>query len=210
MSLLDAMVKECPSALGRLHALWTLDLLGVLDSAAILSGSGRSRAEGSRASHSPGRNPARRASRRLLAKLLALADDPDPMVRFQLAFSLGEANADPRRSRPWPRSPSRMRAASGLDRGLELGRRAFARLFGCAWPATGFLHGPCRPGWLDRARVPGGLGARRRPSRESARTASDRQQSGTGPVMRAVLALARGGSERADRFASCAKARHPT
>ena len=32
----------------------------------------------------------------LLDKTLALADDPDPMVRFQLAFSLGEVKNDPR------------------------------------------------------------------------------------------------------------------
>ncbi len=37
-SLLEAMVQERPSALGRLHALWTLELLGSLDTRAILAG----------------------------------------------------------------------------------------------------------------------------------------------------------------------------
>ena len=32
---------------------------------------------------------------RLFFAALALADDPDPMVRFQLAFSLGEVKNDP-------------------------------------------------------------------------------------------------------------------
>jgi len=31
-----------------------------------------------------------------LTRLLVLAGDPDPMVRFQLAFSLGTAKDDPR------------------------------------------------------------------------------------------------------------------
>jgi putative heme-binding domain-containing protein len=32
----------------------------------------------------------------LLGKLLPMADDPDPLVRFQVALSLGEAHSDPR------------------------------------------------------------------------------------------------------------------
>jgi putative heme-binding domain-containing protein len=93
--LLVAMVKERPSALGRLHALWALDLLGVLDPSTILLGledpEPRVREQAVRLAE--GRL---RGEPILLAKLLSMTDDPDPMVRFQLAFSLGEGGADPR------------------------------------------------------------------------------------------------------------------
>ncbi len=56
---LRTMVKDRPTALGRLHALWTLQLLAALDPAAISLRSAGSGAEGSRTSHSPGRSPAR-------------------------------------------------------------------------------------------------------------------------------------------------------
>ena len=60
---LRTMVKARPTALGRLHALWTLQLLAGLDTESISLRPGGSGAEGSRTSHSLGRGPARHASR---------------------------------------------------------------------------------------------------------------------------------------------------
>jgi putative membrane-bound dehydrogenase-like protein len=92
---LRTMVKDRPTALGRLHALWTLQLLTALDSESIEDGLDDSEPRVREqaillAEARLAREPA------LLAKLLPLAGDKDPMVRLQLAFSLGEANADPR------------------------------------------------------------------------------------------------------------------
>ena len=80
------------SAPGRAHALWTLDGLNALDDGLIL-----------RSLHDsePGvREQALRladgrltASAALRSAVAALADDPSPRVRFQLAFTLGEADA---------------------------------------------------------------------------------------------------------------------
>ncbi len=80
-----AMVKQRPNALGRLHALWTLELLSSLDAASIELGladpeprvrEAAIRLAEARLEHEPA----------LLVQALALAGDPDPMVRFQLAF----------------------------------------------------------------------------------------------------------------------------
>ena len=92
---LQAMVATRPSALGRLHALWTLELLSSLDAGSIELGLAdpepRVREAAIRLAEARlEREPA------LLDKTLALAGDPDPMVRFQLAFSLGEVKNDPR------------------------------------------------------------------------------------------------------------------
>ena len=96
VAALVAMVQKRPDALGRLHALWTLDLLSSLDARALELGL---------TDQEPRVREAviRLAEARLdgepalLEKTLALADDPDSMVRFQVAFSLGEVKKnDPR------------------------------------------------------------------------------------------------------------------
>ena len=93
--LLQAMIRERPNPLGRLHAIWTLDLLSSLDIDSVVFGladpeprvrEATIRLAEDRFAHEP----------RLLDKSLALADDPDPMVRFQLAFSLGGLKNDAR------------------------------------------------------------------------------------------------------------------
>ena len=61
-----------------------------------LAGSGRIRSRGFASKPFAWPKPGSAASRRFLTRLLPMTGDPDPMVRFQLAFSLGEANADPR------------------------------------------------------------------------------------------------------------------
>ena len=88
--LLVKLVEARPAPLARAHALWTLDALDALDSGPILA-----------AMRDPDSNvreqAARLAKRRLgdhpdlEAELVRLADDPDAMVRLQVALSLGEA-----------------------------------------------------------------------------------------------------------------------
>jgi putative heme-binding domain-containing protein len=91
--VLKVMVSERPSALGRLHSLWTLELLSSLDAASIKLGLDDSEP---RVREAVIRLAERRLGREaaLFERALTLANDPDPMVRFQLAFSLGEANRD--------------------------------------------------------------------------------------------------------------------
>jgi putative membrane-bound dehydrogenase-like protein len=91
--LLKALAGRRPSALGRMHALCTLEVLGGLGSEELIGGL-----------HDPEpgvREQSARLSEGLVSDqpavveaLVTLVDDPDTMVRFQTAFSLG-AVADP-------------------------------------------------------------------------------------------------------------------
>jgi len=94
-SVTEALVKlasESLSPQGRAHALWTLSGLRALDTTLI---------EHALKDSEPGvREQALRlaedrlaASTSLRSAVVALADDPSPKVRFQLAFTMGEANA---------------------------------------------------------------------------------------------------------------------
>jgi len=93
LARLAAMATEGP-ALGRLHALWTLDGLGALDEQPILAAL-ESDSEGLR------ENAIRLAEPRLekpavRKAVLAHAEDPSVRVRFQVALSLGETAGDDR------------------------------------------------------------------------------------------------------------------
>jgi putative membrane-bound dehydrogenase-like protein len=89
---LQKLAREAKSGPGRAHALWTLHGLKVLDEALI-----------ERACKDPEAGVREQAirlaegrlasSKKLRTAVAALADDPSPRVRFQLAFSLGETNA---------------------------------------------------------------------------------------------------------------------
>jgi putative membrane-bound dehydrogenase-like protein len=86
--LLKALAAARPTALGRMHALCTLGVLGGLGRDELLAGL--------RDPESGVREQAARLSEALAADrpaiaeaLLAMAGDADPMVRFQAAFSLG-------------------------------------------------------------------------------------------------------------------------
>jgi putative membrane-bound dehydrogenase-like protein len=87
-------LAESPSPLGRMHILWSLDGLRALEEQDLARGL---------ADASPGvrENAVRLAEPRLKDwpaledKILALADDPEPRVRFQVAFTLGDIS-DPR------------------------------------------------------------------------------------------------------------------
>jgi len=87
--LVAALAREGKTAQARMHALYTLDGLGVLEPAPVEQALGDS--------HYGVRVHALRLAERwldtqptLLAKVLAMSDDPDPSVRLQLALTLGE------------------------------------------------------------------------------------------------------------------------
>ncbi len=93
--LLKDLAARRPTALGRLHALWTLNVLGKLPTALL--------AMGMRDPEARVREQAVQLAERkvahdsdLLAAVLPMADDPDSMVRFQVALTLGEASGDRR------------------------------------------------------------------------------------------------------------------
>jgi putative membrane-bound dehydrogenase-like protein len=89
---LQELARDASRPQGRAHALWTLHGLKALEDALI---------EGALTDPTPGvREQALRlaedrlaASPRLRAAVVACADDPDPRVRFQAAFTLGEADS---------------------------------------------------------------------------------------------------------------------
>jgi len=92
---LREMAANRPTALGRIHALWTLGALGLLEdedlAPALADPEPRLREAAVRLVE--GRL---NTDRDLLPQTIALADDSDPMVRFQVALALGEANDDPK------------------------------------------------------------------------------------------------------------------
>lgn len=82
---------------GRMHALYTLNGLGALTSETLLASLGdehaRVRQHAVRLSE-----PLAETDSQLQAKLFSLVDDRDPLVRYQLAFSLGELPASKERT----------------------------------------------------------------------------------------------------------------
>jgi HEAT repeat protein len=87
---LEQLVRRSPAPLGRLHALYTLSGLDSLSDDVLVDALGdkepRIRAHAVRLCE-----PSLRRSPALLAAAVRLTDDVDPLVRFQLALSLGEA-----------------------------------------------------------------------------------------------------------------------
>ncbi len=91
--MLHKMARTDRRPLGRVHALWTLDSLGELQWDDVLPAfeheEPRVREQAARLSERFVKaDPSR------VGPLAALADDPDAMVRFQAAFSLGEATGE--------------------------------------------------------------------------------------------------------------------
>jgi putative membrane-bound dehydrogenase-like protein len=88
------LVARRPSALGRLHGLWTLQVLGALEPRDVLLGLNdpepRLREQAVRLS-----GTVMAADPGVRSAVVALAGDPDSMVRFQVALSLGEAGPEP-------------------------------------------------------------------------------------------------------------------
>jgi putative membrane-bound dehydrogenase-like protein len=189
--LLRDMVARRPSAWGRLHALWTLQCLGALDSGAITTGLAdpepRVREQAVRLAEGRLKNDPT-----LITRLLSLPDDPDPMVRFQLALCLGETSGDPRsiaaltaiaerdvRS-PWTRAAVLSSIAGRAADLLE----ALAKRPGFFSDTAGLV-------WLDElAFLVGAEGSPDRVSRVMERF--NPADLGSATSMRLVLALARG------------------
>ncbi len=86
------MVHENPSAVGRVHALWTLDGLGKLDVAEIQAGLADQTA-GVRENAIILAEPHLKTAPPLAHALIAMAKDPDAKVRFQLLCTLGAVNS---------------------------------------------------------------------------------------------------------------------
>jgi putative membrane-bound dehydrogenase-like protein len=198
---LRAIVEERPNALGRVHALWTLELLSSLDVGLI---------ELCLADQEPRVREAavRLAEARLehepvvLSRVLALADDPDPMVRFQLAFSLGEVKNDPRVMHALA-TIARKDAASQWTR-----TAVFSSIVGdplafldVISKRTGFLaSGPAQV-WIEELAFLVGCG--RKP--DDTKGLLEKLQLagvGSGGLMRALLALGRGQTRRGGSFES--------
>ncbi len=89
---LDKLARSSRSALGRMHALYALDGQGPLTSAHVLhalaDADARVREHAVKLCEKFVR--AGQLGQTLADKLTALSEDPDPHVRFQLAFTLGE------------------------------------------------------------------------------------------------------------------------
>jgi putative membrane-bound dehydrogenase-like protein len=96
--LLEQQLREAAFPLGRLHSLYALQGLGALTPRHLLGAladpDDRVREHAVRLSEPFLKAPD--GERALLAKLLTLAEDPSPHVRYQLAFTLGETRAPER------------------------------------------------------------------------------------------------------------------
>jgi putative membrane-bound dehydrogenase-like protein len=145
---LKALATAGTTPLARLHALWTLAALGAIEPSQILAGlkdgEPRVRENAARLAEAPAR-----ADDAVGAALVALAADPDAMVRFQVALSLGGWDA--------PRAFDALAAIArrdGADRWtrsavlLGVAERPLALLERLgADPA--FLAGPSGRGWVE-------------------------------------------------------------
>ncbi|HEY8092707.1 MAG TPA: PVC-type heme-binding CxxCH protein, partial [Acidimicrobiales bacterium] len=175
--LLLRLFHQGPSAVGRLHALWTLEGLGKLEPTVVREALG---------DPEPGvrENAVRLAEtflnddRPLAERLLAMVGDPDPRVRFQLLCTLGGLDSPAARAArdrllsadvedEWMQvaalSSSSNEAVADLDRALRLstgrsavegrGRAAFLRQ---AAAVVGARRRPAEIGRLvDRMAAPG-------------------------------------------------------
>jgi putative membrane-bound dehydrogenase-like protein len=89
---LEKLARDADFAPGRAHALWTLHGLGVLDDAVVVNAL-KDRDSGVRVQALRLADERLAKSESLRRAVVALAADPSPQVRFQLAFTLGEADA---------------------------------------------------------------------------------------------------------------------
>lgn len=92
---LREMAANRPTALGRIHALWTLDALEQLEDKDLVPALSDPEPRLREAAVRLAENRLK-TDRGTLPQIIALADDADPMVRFQVALTLGEANDDPK------------------------------------------------------------------------------------------------------------------
>ncbi len=190
--LLRTTVKERPTALARLHALWALDLLGSLDADSLALGLSdpkpRVREQAVRLSE-----PLLKSHAATCSLVLALAADSDPMVRFQVAFSLGAASDDD------PRVIASLAAIAIKDAESQWMRTAVlssiagrpVALFEALARNAGFLASSAGQAWLDDLAYL--VGADRRSQKlDELMNRLDGSRLATDRMMRVVLSLARG------------------
>ncbi len=91
VELLRQRLTESPSPLGRMHILWTLHGLDALEDRDLLTALGDA-SPGVREHAIRLAEPRIAHSAELLDKVIALANDPEPRVRFQAAFTIGETS----------------------------------------------------------------------------------------------------------------------
>ena len=158
------LFHDSPSALARLHALWTLEGLGKLEVSVLLDALGDAEA-GVR------ENALRLSERflpaegRLVERLLAMVGDPDSRVRFQLLCTLGGLDAKAARA-----ARERLLFAGIEDEWMQVAAlsassdQAVGYLERALLPGTGLVarEGPGRAAFLRQAA--GVVGARRRPA----------------------------------------------
>lgn len=124
--LLDA---EAPAT--RVHALWTLDGLGKLENAAIEKAL-KDPVAGVR------ENALKLAEPRRLPAVMALIDDPDPRVRFQLLCTLGfyDGSGAARDKLLFTGIEDRWMQVAALSAGSAEARRIFASAASQKWPES--------------------------------------------------------------------------
>ena len=148
---LKALVLERPNPLGRVHALWTLQVLGALGDEDLLL---------ALKDPEPGvREQAAKLSEGHLGEgsavtgpLLALAQDPDPMVRLQVAFTLGGMRAGDARSLDALAAIATLDAGDRRTRAAVLSSvpgRSADLIANLAEKSPGFFGRPEGGPWLD-------------------------------------------------------------
>ena len=144
---LKRLASDRPTALGRLHALWTLDILGGLDPASLRPALADAE-PGVREQAARLAGPRAEAASGLRDDLLGLADDPDAMVRLAAALALGDLTdpqaidalatiADRDAGDPWIRTAV-LSSVSGRS----------AALIGALADRPGFVDRPEGRAWL--------------------------------------------------------------
>ncbi len=147
---LKALVRERPTPLGRVHALWTLGALGAMGEddllVALKDAEPGVREQAVRLGEGhlgPGST--------VIGPILSLAEDPDPMVRLQVAFSLGGLSAGD------GRALDALAAIAAIDAGDRRTRAAVlssipgrpaALMARLAEKSPGFFARPEGGGWL--------------------------------------------------------------
>jgi putative membrane-bound dehydrogenase-like protein len=189
--LLKDLAARRPGPLARLHALWTLDDLESIGRPELILGLNdpepRVREQSARlAEPRIARDP------ELLAAVLSLAADPDPMVRFQTALTLGEAGDD-------PRTPEALASIAARDAGDLWTRTAVLSSIGTRGQALiealarrkGFFDSSAGQVWLEE--IAALIGSRRDPA-QLRRLISQFVASRPDPDLpiRVVVALSRG------------------
>ena len=168
---LRAMVAERPSALGRLHALWTLELLASLDTVSIELGLTDPEPRVREASHPAGGSPAG-------ARAGVARDGCWPWPAIPIRWSASSSPFHWVRSRPtrerwqrWRRSPEQTPRTNGLGRPCSARSPVVhSRSWMLSAKQDGFVAAPAAKVWLDELAFLVGCG--RKP--EDARAYLDR------------------------------------